>query len=100
HHQIIGITAVRKHAEAAHRTTEVFVAALTRPAGAAADPRMGEPAVANLDALRIRAECHDLPDVLVAEGDRKLHAAIGKAHPLAAAQIEPAVGEVQITVAD
>src|SRR6185503_16464274 len=76
------------------------VAALTWAAGAAADPRMRQPAVADLDSLSVRAECDDLADIFVTECNRKLHAAIGKAHPLAAAQIEPAIGEVQIAVAD
>ncbi len=99
-HQVIGVTAVGKDAEAPHRAAEIFLAALTWTAGAAADPRMRESAVTDLDALGIWAEGDDLADVFVAKRNRKLHAAIGKAHPLAAAQIEPPIGEVQIAVAD
>ena len=43
---------------------------------------------------------HHLADVLVAERHRQLHAAIGEAHALAAAEIEIAVGEMQVAVAD
>jgi hypothetical protein len=61
---------------------------------------MRKPAVADFDALGVRAKGDDLADVFMTKRDRKFHSAIGKAHPLAAAQIEPPIGEVQIAVAD
>ena len=61
---------------------------------------MRKPSVADLDALGIRTDRHHLADILVAERDRQLHAAIGKAQLLAAAEIEPAVRQMKIAVAD
>src|SRR4249920_82754 len=99
-HQIVGVTAVGKNTQAAHGTAQIFLAALTWAAGAAADPRMRKPTIADFDALDVRTEGDDLANVFVTERDRKFHAAIRKAHPLAATQIEPAIGEVQIAVAN
>ena len=100
HHQVVGIAAVREHAETAHGAAEILVSALARAASPATDPRMRQPAVADLDALRVGADRHHLADILVTEGHRQFHAAIREAHLFAAAQIEPAVGQMQITVAD
>ena len=61
---------------------------------------MRQPAVADLDALRLRPDRHHLADVLVAERHRQLHAAVVQAQALAAAEIEIAVGQMQIAVAD
>jgi len=54
----------------------------------------------DLDALRIRSGRHDLADILVPERHRQRHAAVGETEALAAAKIEPAIGEMQIAVAD
>src|SRR5262249_57460199 len=64
HHQIIGIAAVRKYAEAAHGAAEIFLPPLARTAGPAADPWMCKPAIANLDAFCVGPECHHLADIL------------------------------------
>ena len=61
---------------------------------------MRKPAIADLDALGIRTDGHHLADILVTKRDRQLHAAIGKAHFLAAAEIEPAFRQMKIAVAD
>jgi hypothetical protein len=61
---------------------------------------MRQPAVANLDALGVRAESHHLADILVAQRHRQFHAAVGKAHALTATEIKIAVREMQIAVAD
>ena len=47
HHQVIGVPAVREHAEAFHRPAKILVAAPARAAGPAADPRIGEHARAD-----------------------------------------------------
>ncbi len=99
-HQIIGIAAVGEHAEALHGAAEILLAALADRAVAAADPGMRQPAVADLDALRVGPDRHHLADVLVAERHRQLHAAVFEAHALAAAEIEIAVGQMQVAVAD
>jgi len=99
HHEV-GIATVRENPETAHGAAEIFVAALTRLAGAAADPGMRKPAITDLDALGIRTNGHHLTDVLVAKRDRQLHSAIGKAQFLAAAEIEPAFRKMKIAVAD
>src|SRR5262245_43302339 len=100
HHQVVGISAIRKDTEATHGAAEVFLAALTWAAGAAADPWMRESTIANLDACGVGAEGNDFADVFVAQRNREFHTAIGKTHSLTAAQVKPAVGEVQIAVAD
>ena len=55
---------------------------------------------ADLDALGVRPDRHHFADVFVAERDRQLHAAVLQAHALAAAEVEIAVGEMQVAVAD
>ena len=100
HHQEVGIAAIRKHAEAAHGAAKIFIAPLARLAGPAADPWMGKPPVAHLDAFRVGTEGDHLADVLVAERHRQLHAAVGEAHLLAAAEIEIPVRQMQIAVTD
>ncbi len=79
---------------------EIVLVALARRASAAANPRIRQHALSDLDALGLGADSHHLADVLVPERHRQLHAAVLQAHPLAAAKIEIAVGEVQIAVAD
>ena len=61
---------------------------------------MRQHARADLDAFGVRAGRDHLADILVAERHRQLHAAVGEAHPLAAAEVEPAVRQMQIAVAD
>ena len=57
-------------------------------------------AVADLDALGVGPDRDHLADILVAERHRQLHAAVVQAQLLAAAEIEIAVGQMQIAVAD
>jgi hypothetical protein len=99
-HQVIAVAAGAEHADAAGLEAELLVAAPAHPALAAAHPRIDQPPVADLDALRRRTDRHHLADVLVPERHRQLHAALDDAEPLAAAEIEVAVGKVQIAVAD
>ena len=60
----------------------------------------GQPASPTLTPLASGPKATHLADILVAKRHRQLHATIRQAHPLAAAQIEPAVGEMQIAVAN
>ena len=100
HHHEVGIAAVGKHAEAAHGAAQILVAAQADRAGAATDPWVGKQHVAYLDALGVGPDRHHFADVLVAERHRQLHAAVLQAHALAAAEIEIAVGKMQVAVAD
>jgi hypothetical protein len=86
--------------EHASGAAEIFVATPADRAGAAADPGVRQPAVADFRTLSLRPDRHHLADILVAERDRQLHAAIFQAHPLAATEIEIAVGQMQVAVAD
>jgi hypothetical protein len=61
---------------------------------------MRQHAGADFDSLGLRSDCDHLADVLVAERHRQLHAAVFQAHALAAAEIEIAVGQMQVAVAD
>jgi hypothetical protein len=61
---------------------------------------MGKPPVANLDAFCVGAEGHHLTDILMTKRHRQLHAAVGKAHLLAAAEIKPSICQMQIAVTD
>src|SRR5690606_31632436 len=76
------------------------LAALAGTAGAATDPGMNEPAVSGLDAFRIGTDRHHLADILMPERHRPLHAAILPTEALAAAEIEPAIRQVEIAMAD
>ena len=100
HHQVIGVAAVRKDAEAAHGPAEIFLAALARTAGSASDPRMRQHARADLDPFRVGTDRHHLADILVAERHRQLHATVGQAQPLAAAKIKITIRQMQIAMAD
>ena len=59
-----------------------------------------QPAVADLDAARVWTDGHHFTDVLMAERHRQLHAAVFETHALSAAEVEIAVGQVQIAVTD
>ena len=100
HDHVIGIAAVGEHPEALHRATEILLVAPTGVAGAATDPRMCEHARTDPNVFRIRPCRNDLADILVPERDGQRHAAVRETEPLAATEIEPAVGEMQIAVAD
>src|SRR6516164_2064441 len=100
HQYVIGIAAVGKYAEAFHGAAEILLAAPAGSAIAAAVPRIGEHARADAHALSIRSNRHDLADILMAERHRQLHATVGETEPLAAAEIEPAIGEMKIAMAD
>ena len=66
---------------------------------AAAYPR-SRPPVADPDALRLRLDRHHLADALVPHGERQLDAALRDGEPLAAAEVEIAVRNVQVAVTD
>src|SRR5262249_43594557 len=100
HDQVAGIPAVREAPGTAHGAAEIFFPALARLAGAAADPGMRQPTIADLDAFGIRTDRHHFTDILVAERHRQPHAAIGKAELFAAAEIKPPLREMNIAVAD
>src|SRR5262249_28663306 len=100
HQDVIGIAAVRKYAEAFHGAAEILLAAPARPATAAAYPRIRQHARADAHALGVWSGRHHLADILMAERDRQLHAAVGETKALAAAETEPAIGEMQVAVAD
>ena len=79
--------------DGARRGNRVCRAALRRagtPAGAAADPRIGQAPVADRNIAGVRAERHHLADRLVAHGERQGHAAVGELELLAAAEIATA----------
>src|SRR5579872_6936929 len=100
HHDVIGIAAIGKDAEAFHGAAEILLAAPARPARTAADPRIRNHARADRHAFGVRSNRHHLADILMPERQRQLHAAVGEAEPFAAAEIEPTVGEMQVAVAD
>src|SRR5262249_54102673 len=100
HQHVTGMAAVRKYAEAFHGAAEVFLAAPARPAGPAADPRVCQHAGADAYALGARSGRDYLADILMAQRQWQLHAALGETEALAAAEIEPAIGEMQVAVAD
>src|SRR6516165_3362734 len=100
HYHVIGIAAVGEHAEAFHCAAEILLTAPARAAGTAADPRMRNHPHTDLDALRVRSDRHHLANILVPERHWQLHAAFGETQALAAAKIEPAIGEMQIAMAD
>src|SRR5215831_14356757 len=99
-YHVIGIAAVGEHAEAFHRAAEILLTAPARAAGTAADPRMRNHPHTDLDALRVRSGRHHLAYILVPERHWQLHATVGETQALAAAKIEPAIGEMQIAMAD
>ncbi len=100
HDHVRRVAAVDEDAEAAHGAAQIVVAAQACRAIAAADPRIGEHALPDLDAFGIGPDGDHLADILVAERYRQLHAAVGDAQFLAAAEIEIAVGKMQVAVAD
>ena len=54
----------------------------------------------DLDALRVRSSRRHLADIFMPERHWQFHAAVGEAQALPAAKIEPAIGEVQVAVAN
>ena len=100
HQKKIAVAAVAEHADAARLEAQLLVAAEADAAFAASHPGIHQPPVADRHAARLRADRHDLADVLMAERDRQLHSALDDAQALAAAEIEVAVGQMQIAVAD
>ena len=100
HYHIIGVATIGEHSEAFHRAAEILLAAPTGAAGAAADPRMRKYARTDLDALRVRSNRHHLADILMPERHRQFHAALGETQPLPATKIEPAIGDMQVAVAN
>ena len=89
HHQMSGCSRRwRNTPRLLRRLAEVFVAALADDALAAADPGIGEHARRrSCTPLRVRAERDDLADILMAERERQLDAALEQVEPLAAAEI-------------
>ena len=97
---MVGVTAGTEHADAERCAAKLLVAALADVTFPAADPRVNEPAVANLDAFGIGPDGDDLADILMTHGQRQFNAAIAELQLLAAAQVVIAVPNMQIAVAD
>src|SRR5262245_44640541 len=97
---VVGVPAVRKNAEAAHRAAKIFLAPLAGIAGPAPDPWMCEHPVTDLDSLGLRTKRDNFADILVAESDGQLHAPVGKTQALAPAEIEIPFRQVDIAMAD
>lgn len=97
---VIGVAAVREHAKALHRAAQILFAAPARAAAAAADPRMRKHARSHLDAFGFRPDRYDLADILMPERKRQLHATFGQTQAFAAAEIEIAICQMQIAMAD
>jgi hypothetical protein len=76
HQQMRGIATVAIDAEETRRGAELLVAALAHHAGAATDPRIDQPLVADLDAARPGADRDHFADILMPHRKRQLHAAI------------------------
>ena len=68
HQQMVGIAAGAEHADAERRAANLLVAAPALRAFAAAEPRMHEPAVADLDAVRVRTDGDDFADIFMPHG--------------------------------
>src|SRR5207237_1617595 len=89
------------HAEEARAgDTVVVLAALAHGALSAPDPRIDEALVADLHAPSARAERVDDAERLVPERERRDAAALLDVEALAAAQVEVALPDVQVGVAD
>src|SRR5438874_2811745 len=89
------------HAEEARAGDAVVVlAALAHDALSAPDPRIDEALVAHLHAPSARPERFDDAERLVAERERRDAAALLDVEALAAAQVEVALPDVQVGVAD
>src|SRR6185437_8451475 len=99
-HQVVRVAAIAEYAETLHGAAEIFFVAFTGRALAATNPRMREHTRADLDALGIGPHGNDFADVFMAKRDRQFHAAILQAHALAAAEVEPAIVEMQVAVAN
>src|ERR1700690_1287160 len=100
HQQMRGIAAVAIDAEKTRRGAELFVAALAHHAGAATDPRIDQPLVAELDAARPGADRDYLADILVPHGEWQLHASILQAENLSAAEFVEAFPDMQVAMTD
>src|SRR5580698_310496 len=98
--QMIGIAARAEHPDAEWRAAELLVAPLAHGAFPATQPRMDQPAIADLDAGNVRTHGDDFADILVAHGEREFYAPIRKLQPLAAADIVKAFPDMQIAVTD
>src|SRR5262249_8220612 len=66
----------------------------------AADPRVGDDLVANLDAGRVRSERRDLARDLVPHGEGQVHATRLQRDLLSVPQIEMSVPDMYVAVAD
>src|SRR5260370_1113462 len=77
-----------------------LAAAQAPVAGAAADPRIGEPPLADGEPLGVGPERHHLAHRLVPHHQRQRHAAVGQLELPAAAQVVSALPEVQVAVTD
>src|ERR1700683_84980 len=100
HQEVVGVAAGTENADAERRAAQLLAAALADFALSAPQPGMHKPAVANLDAGRVRADGDNLADILVPHGQRQLHAAVAEFELLAAAQVVIAVPNMQVAVAD
>ena len=97
---VCAVAAVRIHTQAAWRQAHIVLFREAFLACAAAKPGEHNAQVADLHALRVRAELGDAADDFVAHRERQHHAAVLQRHPLAAPDIVIAFPDVQIGVAD
>src|SRR5262249_25395734 len=98
HQQMIAVTARAEYAEEARLEAQLLVAAPAPLAPAAADPRIGQAPVADLDVAHVRPDRDDLANRFVAHGERQCQAAIGQLELLAAAEVVDAFPDMQVAV--
>ena len=94
------IAAVAIDAEKTRRGAKLLVAALAYRTSATTDPGIDQPLVTNLDAARLGADRDHLADILVAHGERQLHAAILQTEYLSAAEIVKTFPDMQVAMTD
>ena len=99
HEHMVGEPSGPRDAERARRRAEVLVAAVARRAPAASDPRVHDAALADRHAGGPGTAGDDDAGDLVAEGERQI-AAPGQIEAAPVSEVEVAVGEVQVAVAD
>ena len=100
-HDVRAVAAVLVDAQAAGGDgAHVVFFCEARRAGAATEPGVDNPQIADFDALGVGAEFDDAADDFVAHGKRQGHAAIGQRHLLTAADVVVALPDMQVGVAD
>ena len=96
---MIRVTAGPLNADPARRHAMIVHALQTTRAGAAADPRTHQPVLSDRHVFRVRPGGDHGAEWLVAERNRRVHAAIAHVEALAPAKIEVAVADMHIAVA-